>query len=105
MKGKDKTEKTKSELFDCWVSNIAYHATLFFSDKGLVRCSAVPNLRMVTIRIDQKNDHPDVWDHCTLIREDGTEQSLGNRHAAVRVYADLAAAALRRWAEWPGEDE
>ena len=97
--------KTRTELFDTFVGNIAYHATLYSTGKDLVRCTSVFGMPPVTIRIEQKRKHPDVWDQCYLVDNDGTERSLGNRHAAVNVYSEIAARALRRWAAWSGEDK
>ena len=96
---KKAVEKSKVELFDIFVGNIANHATLLATGMGKVKCSAVYGMDMVEIRIQARGEHPDVWDSTFLIRPDGTEEWLGNRHAAVHRYSELAAAALRRWAE------
>jgi len=91
-------KKTKTELFDVFVGNIANHATLLATSTGKVKCAAVHGMDMVEFRIQARGEHPDVWDSTFMIRPDGSEEWLGNRHSAVHRYAELAAAALRQWA-------
>jgi len=91
-------KKTKAELFDIFVSNIAYHATLLTTDMKRVKCAAVHGMDMMEFRIQARGEHPDVWDSTFLVRPDGSEEWLGNRHSAVHRYAELASAALRQWA-------
>jgi hypothetical protein len=91
-------KKSKTELFDIFVGNIANHATLLATSTGKVKCAAVHGMDMVEFRIQSRGKHPDVWDSTFLVRPDGSEEWLGNRHSAVRRYVELASAALRQWA-------
>jgi hypothetical protein len=91
-------EKSKTELFDCFVGNIGGHCAVLFEEMNRFRASAVHGMSMVEIRIVPKGEHPDVWDMCYHVHEDGTEECLGNRCAAVQRYCDVASKALREWA-------
>jgi len=91
-------KRSKTELFDIFVGNIANHATLLATGTGKVKCAAVHGMDVVEFRIQARGKHPDVWDSTFLVRPDGSEEWLGNRHSAVHRYAELASAALRQWA-------
>jgi hypothetical protein len=91
-------EKTKVELFDIFVGNIGGHCGRLFEEMKRFRASAVFGMPMVEIRIVPKGGTPDVWDMCYHVHEDGTEECLGNRCAAVQRYSSIAAKALREWA-------
>lgn len=96
--GRKASDKSKTELFDIFVGNIGWHCARLFEEMKRFRASAVFGMPMVEIRIVPRGEHPDVWDMCYHVHEDGTEECLGNRHAAVQRYSDIAAKALREWA-------
>jgi len=90
-------KKSKTELFDIFINNIAYHATLLTTDMEHVKCAAVPGMEMMEFRIQARGEHPDVWDSTFIVLPDGSEAWLGNRWAAINHYTQKAAAALRQW--------
>jgi hypothetical protein len=98
-------KKTKAELFHLYVGNIAGHAANLRVETGRIRMSAVPGMGMVEFFVERSKkpwdiqDH--VWDQCSQIHEDGTEEHLGNRHAMIARYSSIASEALKAFMEAP----
>lgn len=96
---------TKAELFDTFVGNIAGHAANLRVETGKIRMAAVPGMPMIEFFVKKAEkpwdiqDH--IWDQCSQIHSDGTEEHLGNRHAMVSRYSSVAAEALRAFMESP----
>jgi hypothetical protein len=92
------TTKSKTELFDTFVGNVANHGSNLSTQKGRIRMAAVWDQEMMEFFVEQKGETPDVWDQCYQIHADGTRESLGNRCAMISRYAQSCAEALRAFA-------
>ena len=93
-----RSEKSLDELFDTFVGNVASHGCNLGTQKGRIRMAAVWDQETLEFFVEQKGEHPDVWDHCYQVHADGTREDLGNRCAMINRYAESCAKALRVFA-------
>ena len=95
-------KRTKEELFDIYVGNVAGHCAELRVVVGKFSASAVEGMPMVDIVVEPKVEgEVDIWDMCYHIHSDGTKETLGNRCAAVARYSSIASKALRSFMKSP----